>query len=456
MSGHRAAGPEPVTIAESAADVLFDVVLHPYVDRCLDLQHGGYLVDFDAQGQPNGPHRKTLEHAGRTTLAFALLNRALPQSGFAQHVEHGLRFLRDRMWDHDHGGFYALVDREGTPLWNGLKHPHGVTYAVRAIVLGSEVLGETESTRWVSDALKWLDGVCWDTKYDGYRGTFRRDNSPYLDGESVPTDFGDDPLGLRVGMLEFNTQGDVVHTLVDALVLGGLEVARPRLETLTNRTLQVVQPNGVLPFLLLPDWTPTPTPSRTGHQFQLVRRIVAAGEAIGRQEETHDAALRLALHGLRLGRHPDGGYPLEMSSNGRMWSTDGSMADSRQWWVQLEALDAFAFLAAHPATPTSIADELTVAASHQWEFFERCFVDRVHGGIYEYPRSSSLPATPAAHAANHRTLRGRLGIRRPEVPAAEPLSAAKHHGWKDISHEVAVLLDLAAGSDRLAGGFRSS
>ena len=35
---------------------------------------------------------------------------------YAEMSRHGVAFLRDEMWDAEHGGFYWLVARDGTPI----------------------------------------------------------------------------------------------------------------------------------------------------------------------------------------------------------------------------------------------------------------------------------------------------------------------------------------------------
>src|SRR5262249_47364273 len=54
------------TLAEQARDALRRHALEPLVPRCVDREYGGFLVDFDDQWQPVGPHEKSLEHAART------------------------------------------------------------------------------------------------------------------------------------------------------------------------------------------------------------------------------------------------------------------------------------------------------------------------------------------------------------------------------------------------------
>ena len=108
-------------IAEQALDALRRHVLAPLIPRCIDEECGGFFVDFDDRWRPAGPQDKSLEHAARTTIAFAQVDRAMPGQGYERYVRHGCAFLQQAMWDGTHGGFFVRVDRRGRPLWEGLK-----------------------------------------------------------------------------------------------------------------------------------------------------------------------------------------------------------------------------------------------------------------------------------------------------------------------------------------------
>ena len=428
------------SLSKAAQTLLDDVVLRPYAGQCLDQEYGGYLVDFDHQMHPGGPHRKSLEHAGRTTLAFVMLHRFRPDAGFDRHALHGFEFLMNQMWDAEESGFYALVKRDGTPDWEGIKHSHGVTYVARAFALSADILGQQVAADWVAKCIGWLDDCAWVPKFGGYVGTFDRNNRPLAVGSKAPTDHGDDPIGAPVGMLEINTQSDALGTMVD--LLSEMGTAAPtgsidRLSELFDRIIQVIQPNGVLPFLLLPDWTPTPTAGRLGHQFQTVRRLIEAGDLIDRETVAAEASHRLLDHALTRCRHPDGGFPGEVSAVGRIWSAIGSPADQRQCWVQLEALDALGVLSEHRQTDAAVARRYHAERQDLCGFIESRLADRRHGGLVEF----------VGDAVPGRTQTRWPLRRRRATLEAEP--GAKYHRWKDISHETATL-SYAAGA-RLAG-----
>jgi mannose/cellobiose epimerase-like protein (N-acyl-D-glucosamine 2-epimerase family) len=404
----------PLPPAEVSA--VLDRCVQPVVERLVDERHGGFLVDLDHRLRPTGPHRKTIEHVSRTTLALGRLHAARPDGGYGPLLRHGCRYLIDVMWDHEHGGFYAAVERDGAPCWEGLKHPHGPTYVARAFVLAADVLAPGEAFEWARRSQAWLDDVAWDPVHGGYRGTFRRDGEPYEPGDRVPTDDGMDPIGMPVGHVEVNTIGDAIGTLVDLVPLGLGDAGR--LAELVDLTLRAVQPPGLLPYLFRPDWTVAPMPARLGHQFQVVRRLVAAGDVLDDGGRATAAAVRLATFALDACRHPGGGYPFEVGPMGWVWSYAGSASDRREWWVQLEAIDA-AHVAARRVGDEDERARLLAEGAALWRWFVARYVDTERGGLRAEP-------APGRRRRDDR--------------------APKAHRWKDISHETAVLLDLVAGA----------
>ncbi len=131
----------------------------------------------------------------RTTIAFALVDRAMPGEGCDRLVRHGCAFLQGALWDAAHGGFFAQVDRGGRPCWEGLKHPHAVTYAAQAFLLAEPYLPPGEGRLWA--AAPWHGWMTWRgiRRYGGYWGSFRRNNERYPDGARLPTPDGRDVLG---------------------------------------------------------------------------------------------------------------------------------------------------------------------------------------------------------------------------------------------------------------------
>jgi mannose/cellobiose epimerase-like protein (N-acyl-D-glucosamine 2-epimerase family) len=416
-------------IAEQAWDALRRHVLAPLLPRSIDQEYGGFLVDFDDRWRPAGPQDKSLEHAARTTIAFAQIDRAMPGQGYERYVRHGCAFLQQAMWDGAHGGFFARVDRSGKPLWDGLKHPHAVTYVVRAFLLAEPHLPPGEGLVWAERALAWLDDVAWDRAHGGYWGSYRCDNERYADGARLPTPDGRDIFGLVPGFKEINTQGDAIELLTSFAERDPGGRCAERLVAMVERVAGLIQPNGVMPYRYLPDWRPAPDLARVGYQFMMARHFIAAAAmtpmpaAVARAAELVDFCLATA-------RHPAGGFCFAVTADGRAWPATGPSSDLRQWWVQIEAVYTLHVLAQDEAVEPTARTRYRAARDAQWAFVRDTLFDAQHGGIRELPREPE----PRWPRRLERWLRGL-------PPPALPL---KSHCWKDVSHEVGTFLALAA------------
>jgi sulfoquinovose isomerase len=411
-------------IAAEARSALRRHVVEPLVPRCVDREYGGFLVDFDERWRPAGPHDKTLEHASRMTLAFALVERAIPGEGCDQLVRHGCAFLQGVMWDATHGGFFAQVDRSGRPSWEGLKHPHAVTYATEAFLLAAPYLPPGEGQLWARRALAWLDDVAWDPTYGGYWGSFRRNNERYPAGAHLPTPDGRDILGLTPGFKEINTLGDAIEMLTTFVAHGIGGPFAERLAWLVDLVAdRLTDPSGVLPYLYRPDWRTVPDVVRIGQSFQMIHRLVAVAATSGATALVAKAR-KIADFCLASARHPSGGFCIAVSGDGRTWPSTGPSTDLRQWWVQFEAARALHALATHEAIDHDARALYGRARDEQWAFARDHFFDTRYGGIWELAVESNT--------------RRRAPWLRPRLPW--PLR--KTHGWKDPLHEVGTFLAL--------------
>ena len=85
----------------------------------LDAERGGFhenfSQDWDACGATDS---KFLVYQGRQTWVAAAVVLADPQwrERYLPYARHGLRFLADKMWDAQRGGFFDRTDAAGRPI----------------------------------------------------------------------------------------------------------------------------------------------------------------------------------------------------------------------------------------------------------------------------------------------------------------------------------------------------
>lgn len=425
--------PGGATRARWADRLLNQVVIPAYLPNCLDPENRGFQVDLDHQLQRLPRQRVTLEHAARTTTAFAMLHAARPDAGFSRYVEIGVAYLQEFMWDDTHGGMYAVVESDGSPAWNGIKHPHGPVNALATFQLAADVLPANKGPERAEHLLDWLDTYCWRDDVSAYAGTLARNGDLWPTDEPLPTRHGRNPLGASIDHIDTDTQGDMVESLTLTIPhgLGSTE----RLERLVDLLMELTRPGTMLPAGLEVADEPNRTPHAAGvhngsigdfgHQWQLVRRLIDAGTLLGRNDVVHHAS-SLALTAIEHRPTRMDAYPVELGAGSPPWRRMRGGPWRQEWWVQLEALCSCSLLADHDDTPAEVRQRFDEEAERMRGVIERDFLDSDVGFLRALP----LPS-PAERIA-------RTVTRRPWPP--QPLT----HGWKDISHEVSTLQRIAA------------
>src|SRR4051812_4041273 len=164
-------------------------LLEVWFPRCLDLEHGGFLCDFDYRWQPAGQQPKSIVFQGRNTwLAARGAVRYGGDSRYAAAARHGFAFLRDKQWDREHGGWYWKLDRAGevTPETKGVKHAYGVGFGIYACAAVYEATKDPAALDLAKKGFDWLEAHGHDDASGGYNEYFTREGKPILDRASNP------------------------------------------------------------------------------------------------------------------------------------------------------------------------------------------------------------------------------------------------------------------------------
>ena len=114
---------------------LKDGVLEVWYPRCVDEEKGGFLCDFDHRWRPRGPHDKTVVFQARQTwVAAKAMLRYPADPRYERAARHGFKWLREKQWDPEHGGWYWWLDRDGkVKKENGdFKHAYGISFGIYA------------------------------------------------------------------------------------------------------------------------------------------------------------------------------------------------------------------------------------------------------------------------------------------------------------------------------------
>jgi cellobiose epimerase len=163
----------------------------------------------------------------------------------------GFRFLKDKIWDPNYGGFYWEVDPTGDRQLRSDKHLYGQSFALYAISEYALASGKKEALDFAVQAFNLLEEKAHDKTYGGYVESFKRDWT------AAPADERS-PMGERSGFKLMNTHLHLMEAMTTFYRASRLPLARERLVELI-----LIQSNTVVRKGLVActdkyeqDWTP--------------------------------------------------------------------------------------------------------------------------------------------------------------------------------------------------------
>lgn len=403
-------------LAEELASALDDLA-RAWFPRCLDERYGGFLTDLDYKWRPRGPQHKSLEFEGRMTGLAAHLAIAYPEESlYRQVADHGYRYLAETMWDHAHGGWYRMVDREGRPGEHGTKHAHGSAYALGACATHHRATRDPASLELALRAFAWLDGFARDPEHGGYYGALSREGRWIRTPAENP--LGGKPrdvIGTPLGCKDVNTMSDLVRGFSELAAVSPEQAVRDRLLEAVSivRDRFVVAGGAVFMYTTL-DWTPIPDFARYPQAIHSANHLRAGALALGGSEEsrTHAVAKSIVDMALRYGWDTgQGGFYFGGSTFGPTYVAGREIfLRFKLWWAQAEGLRALLPLAlAHPDDEHRYGHKFR----QLWRYVRAHLIDSRRGGWF----AEGTDVTPAAR-------------KRPKADA-----------WRDCSHEGMALLE---------------
>jgi mannose/cellobiose epimerase-like protein (N-acyl-D-glucosamine 2-epimerase family) len=301
--------------------------------RSVDREHGGYTIHHGANGEPLPGGTKAIVTQARTLwLASRLLRSDFSQQGLREAADTGFRFLRDRMWDAEHGGFFWEVDPTGTKVLRPDKHLYGQAFGLYALSEYYLASGNPEAASLANRLFVLLESRAHDSVYGGYREFFARD-------WSAPPPGATGYLGAPADLKLMNTHLHLLEALTTYARAGAPALARERLAELVAIESQAVIRRGWASSTdrHRRDWTPLlddTTRVSYGHDLENIWLIVDALRALDQPAAPyHDLFRTLFDYALRHGYDEAAGGFFESG-------LPGKPADRRAkiWWVQAEAL----------------------------------------------------------------------------------------------------------------------
>jgi cellobiose epimerase len=377
-------------LADTVRRSLRDELLSAWYPRAVDREYGGFLSQFEYDWRPSGAQDKMIVTQARHVWTTARAARLQPADTMLRAAAaHGAHFLRDRMWDREHGGFHWLVTRDGTPKAEDgrlLKRAYGQAFAIYGLAAYHEMSGDTAALRLAQDTFRWLDRHSHDDVHRGYFDYMDRDGTPLRGG-----------LGRNTAK-DQNSSIHLLEAFTELYRIWPDPVVRDRLRELLEliRDRIVVEP-GTLTLFSFADWTPVSYRDSTeavrradryyhdhvsfGHDVETAYLMLEAAEALGlgRDARTLRVAKQMLDHSLRTGWDGSVGGFYEAGYYHRGQPALTVVDDTKNWWAQAEGLNTLLIFGdLFPNDPMGYHQRFLT----QWRYITGYLIDHEHGGWY--------------------------------------------------------------------------
>ncbi len=328
---------------------LRDGILPFWAERALDDRYGGYLTDFDESGELRpGRCDKYLNTQARLLWCFSELSEIVPDPApFLGLAASGMEFLRERLLDQEHGGWYWKVARDGRVV-DPAKLIYGESFALYGIAAFTRRTGDAEATRLAIETFDRIHAAAADTLHGGYLENLGADWTPAGPGAEA----GDrKSLDSHMHLLESFTElvrltGSAVHQQRLRAVRTLIVERMIDLETGAGGNQYDLEFQPVVPIVIPKTWIaernaeigiePEPSPIVTtcyGHNLELGWLLGAADRALGEEGASDAVISSLASHALAHGYDTEhGGVYREGPPGGAASDTD------KEFWQNAESL----------------------------------------------------------------------------------------------------------------------
>lgn len=345
-----------------------------WVDHSIDTEYGGLLGRLDQQGKPLAPGNKSVVLESRAMWSFAEAYRRFPDPAYKRMASLCLKFLREKMWDKEHGGYYFLVSREGNVI-DDTKQLNPMSYVLEGLAEYALAFNDPQARQEALDLFAVIDRHAHDDEHGGYRIAFTADwkwITDYKDGPNASGSFGRKSYDWHLGLLEALT------TVYD--VTGNARI-RARVEELLDLFVdRIIDPEiGYGRYYFTQDWQVADRNGDSkdceyGLDLEASWLLTEAADVVGRNQDpkVRRASLALVDHAWRYG------FDNQHGGVYRTGPAVGPAANKNmEWWQQAEGL--VAFLNAHRLT----GDEKYLRAFElQAQFVNDRFVDHTYGEWY--------------------------------------------------------------------------
>jgi len=382
-------------IVEQIEKSLKNELLDIWYPISLDTVYGGFLSDFSYDWQPDGPQNKMLVTQTRHIWTTSEASMFYKENSYRRMAEHGFRFLRNKMWDNEYGGFYMLRDRKGDAIQgNNMnnKSAYGNAFAIYALSTYFMLSRDSSALNLAKKTFYWLEKQSHDPEFKGYFDNLKRDGSlPNMEDPNMRRRY--------ISNARWKDQNSSIHLLEAFTSLYKVwpdSLLRERLlELLFLIRDTITADKGYLILFLKRDWTPISFRDSSqavreanyfidhvsfGHDIETAYLMLEASHALRFESDnkTLTIAKKMVDHALTNGWDKDNGGFYYQGYYFKNADSISIINDKKIWWVQAEGLNALLLM----AKLFQQDEKYYQAFEKQWQYINKYVIDHKHGEWY--------------------------------------------------------------------------
>ncbi len=380
-----------LTLPEQIENSLRKETLDKWYPLAIDKEYGGFLSSFTYDFKPTDDQRKMIVTQARHTWTNAKAALRYPDvEHYKKGARHGYKFLRDVMWDSTYGGFYWIVERDGTPVKDDtIKTAYGNAFGLYALAAYYKSSGDPEALTFAKQSFEWLERFSHDHEYKGYFQHLRRNGTPILRDRHTPST-------AETGYKDQNSSIHLLEALTELYDIWPDPLVRERLrEMLFLIRDTIVTREGYLVLFLDREWTPVSFHDKPdsviekhhsldhvsfGHDVETAYLMIEASHLLGIENDstTHRIAKKMVDHSLKNGwdEHDSTG---SFYDEGYYFKDRPGLTitrDTKNWWAQAEGMNCLLLMAQlYPNDPMNYYDKF----QKSWKYIDTYLIDHENG-----------------------------------------------------------------------------
>ena len=286
---------------------------------------GGFQGEVLSDGTvlPDAPRGAILN--ARILWAFSAAYAAMHKSEYLVAAMHAKEWFIKYFCDHKHGGVYWSVGPDGRRL-DDKAQLYAQGFAIYGLSEFYKVSHDDQALKAAVNIFRIVEKYFHDEEHGGYIEALSRDFSPLADMSLSAHDINADKT--------MNSHLHLLEAYANLYKVWPVPELRARIvELLDIVGEKVMGPDGHLQLYFRRDWSVLPGAVSYGHDIETSWLALECAMAVG----DIDVVTRVRPWARRLGLAGNEGLLADGSMRYEK-RTDGSFDDSRQWWVEAEAV----------------------------------------------------------------------------------------------------------------------